>query len=829
MRVLFLSPYLPFPVRDGGQVRAYGLLRGLSGFAEVRVLSIGDVRHPDVALARETLGALGIELSVHPATGPAPGDGAAENLARPPDAAAHFRSPDLARELAEQIGTWHPDVLHVEELVMAQYLHGHTVPRVLDRQKLEPTYHRALADAGFGDEAWHRREAARFVWWESQLLRRVDRVLTVGREDAERLGEVWAHQRVSAVPNGVEDVIRRPADRTRDVHHVLLYGTAGYPPNRLARDDYFRDVWPRLRRAAPDLTTRVVGAGPPGGAPADDPRVERLGFVEDVARVLHGPGVLVALLRVGGGAHNQVLEALAAGMPVVSSRVGVEGLAVAPGQHYLRADTAAEIVDAVLSLRRDPDRAERLSRRGAAYVDSAHRWDIVGRQLEALYRDLTRVSPRGPSARRVLLFGVGPLPSDEEATELSFPGHRTAHFLAALQAARCDVEVVLLEAPGGASGSRGSIHRLDIDAYLGGRPAQRLHDASPPDVVVSAGGYHAARAASQLATRAPRFIDLAGDLAAEGQLRHDSAGALQDHLAVLRQALSVGDRFSVVGLSQRLAVLGQLGLIGRLPGTATGRDPVDIVPVACAGPDQAPPLPPAGFQVLGLGGYNTWMDEDTLFDALVAAMGKEPGLRFVSLGGPVPGHETGRHARFWERVSTSGLDARFQDLGRRSRREARRVLEQSHVVICLSRPCLEAELGSRQRLVEAMAFERAVVTTRLGDLAREIEDRRAGVCVPPGDPRAASEALLRLAQDRQRLEGCARAGRLLWEERFRPDVAYPALLRFVEAPERWPPSVLEDPAGPAAERLRLQGELAAIRGSLTFRMLRRLDRWLGRG
>jgi glycosyltransferase involved in cell wall biosynthesis len=232
--------------------------------------------------------------------------------------------------------------------------------------------------------------------------------------------------------------------------------------------------------------------------------------------------------------------------------------------------------------------------------------------------------------------------------------------------------------------------------------------------------------------------------------------------------------------------------------------------------------------VLWLGSYNTWMDEDALFEGLVAAMERHPTLRFVSLGGPVPGHETTRHARFWERVSTSGLGSRFQDLGRRPRREARQVLEESHVVVCLSRPCLEAELGSRQRLVEALAFGRAVVTTRLGDLAREIEGRPAGLCVPPRDAHAASEALLRLARDRELLERCGRAGRTLWHERYRPDAALPALARFVESPERWPPSVLDDPAGPAAERLRLQGELAAIRSSVTFRILRRVDRWLGR-
>src|SRR5262249_47321244 len=154
-------------------------------------------------------------------------------------------------------------------------------------------------------------------------------------------------------------------------------------------------------------------------------------------------------LRVGGGARTRILEAMAAGMPVVSTDVGVENLGLEPGRHYLRAETPAEMADAVARLAGDPGLYDAMGRAAAAGIDSRFRLDVLGRRIESLYRSVVPASrPRRTveaRPKRVLLVGVRPLPDEAEALGLSFPGHRTAQFLAALGDAGSDVTCVLLD------------------------------------------------------------------------------------------------------------------------------------------------------------------------------------------------------------------------------------------------------------------------------------------------------------------------------------------------------------------------------------------------
>ena len=642
------------------------------------------------------------------------------------------------------------------------------------------------------------------------------------------------------LPLGVDDGIRRPPDRTAAVRHVVLYGTLDYAPNVEANDLYFREVWPLVSQRLPHLRTLVVGSGtPPPSLPLDDPRVVLRGYVPDVSAVLADAGVLVVPLRVGGGARTKILEALVAGMPVVSTAVGVEDLGLEDGRHYLRAENAEDMAAAVARLAGDPGLAERLGRAGAAHVEALHRWDVIGRALESVYAGVIAARPSlpraSPSPRRVLLVGVRPLPGESEPRGLSFPGHRTDQLAAAVQDAGLRLETVLLDeepgtplAPGHGAGAA---HALAAESFRAGRELQGIHDAVRPDAVVSAGGYHAARVVSQLATGSPRYVDLAGDLAAEGQLRAAQAGdaVLHDYLSVLVQALLSGDRFSVVGPSQRLVVLGQLGLLGRL--TAAGDDLVDVLPLSARGPREAPALPPApGLRVLWSGGYNAWMDVPTLFAGLERAMSRG-AVEFVATGGPIPGHDEDSHRRFWSLARASAFAARFHDRGRLPRSAALEVLSGAHVVLAISAPSLEAETGSRQRLVEALAHGRPVVATRLGDLAKDVETAEAGLTVPPGDADALAEALLRSAADRVWLEAAAARARRLWETRFTPQEASAPLRAWLENPRHGPSA--RGPQHPfadfAADRLRLQGQLDAIRASRTFRALRLLDRLLGRG
>jgi glycosyltransferase involved in cell wall biosynthesis len=225
------------------------------------------------------------------------------------------------------------------------------------------------------------------------------------------------------------------------------------------------------------------------------------------------------------------------------------------------------------------------------------------------------------------------------------------------------------------------------------------------------------------------------------------------------------------------------------------------------------------------------MDGEALFHGLEEAMARCDDLVFVSTGGPVAGHEAEPHASFWSAARSSRFAARFRDLGRLPRQQALEALVASHVVVCLSRPSLEAELGSRQRVVEAIAHGRPAVATDLGDLARAIGKAGAGILVPPGEAQPLAEALLTFARERERLQAAAVAARRLWAERFAYEATWAPLARWAVAPSRWPPSVLaaDGVARLQSERQRLQADLDEIRGSYTFRTLRLVDRLLGRG
>jgi hypothetical protein len=131
--------------------------------------------------------------------------------------------------------------------------------------------------------------------------------------------------------------------------------------------------------------------------------------------------------------------------------------------------------------------------------------------------------------------------------------------------------------------------------------------------------------------------------------------------------------------------------------------------------------------------------------------------------------------------------------------------------------------------VEAAAHGRAVVITGLGDLARSIEEAGGAVTVPPGDPAALADALVRLAEDRAALASVGRRARAWWERAATPEATTAPLVEWIARPSRWPASDAEASAVADDRLLKLQAELDHIRHSRTFRALRLLDRWLGRG
>jgi glycosyltransferase involved in cell wall biosynthesis len=215
---------------------------------------------------------------------------------------------------------------------------------------------------------------------EQRAAQTVDALLTVSDEDARHF-EALGPRSLHLVPNGVDCAAYADLPSGRDAASpVILYvGTMSWGPNAAAAEFLAKMMLPRVRAVIPEARVRIVGrdAGPPVTALRRFPGVEVTEGVPDVMPHLREAALLAVPLFSGGGTRLKILEAFAAGLPVVSTPVGCEGLRVVDGEHLVVADHE-HFADAVTTLLGDPARARRLAEQGRELVRQRYDWRSVG-------------------------------------------------------------------------------------------------------------------------------------------------------------------------------------------------------------------------------------------------------------------------------------------------------------------------------------------------------------------------------------------------------------------------------------------------------------------
>jgi glycosyltransferase involved in cell wall biosynthesis len=237
-------------------------------------------------------------------------------------------------------------------------------------------------------QAWMER--SRMRRFEDRLVARFDRVLAASEADARELGHAGD---VAVVPNGVD--VGPCSSAPRAATTLVYHGRMAYHANVSAVLDLVREVMPIVWAQRADARVEIVGSEPPRAVRAlarrHPGRVVVTGHVPDVRRHLERATVAVAPLRYAVGMQNKILEAMAAGLPVVTTPVGSSTVPQGPA---LVGSTAAEVAAHVLRLLADPALARRLGDEGRRHVAREHTWDAAVSRLEAVYADAMDSSGR---------------------------------------------------------------------------------------------------------------------------------------------------------------------------------------------------------------------------------------------------------------------------------------------------------------------------------------------------------------------------------------------------------------------------------------------------
>jgi glycosyltransferase involved in cell wall biosynthesis len=244
--------------------------------------------------------------------------------------------------------------------------------------------------AGFAQRVYLKRQWRNFERFEHWAFRQADRVVAVSQEDAALIRDRFRQPNVDVVENGIDRDYFASVSGSRDPHRILFLGALDWRPNQDAVDLLLDKVFPEVLTQVADARLVLVGRNPPCRLVervAAMPQVELHANVPDVRPFLAESGVMAVPLRIGGGSRLKILEALACGLPVVSSRVGAEGLCLNPGEHYILAEDdgmAAALVQAL----RQPEKAQALARNGRDLVLETYDWDALADKLDRIWERL---------------------------------------------------------------------------------------------------------------------------------------------------------------------------------------------------------------------------------------------------------------------------------------------------------------------------------------------------------------------------------------------------------------------------------------------------------
>ncbi len=395
MKILMLTPYLPYPLLSGGQIRTYNLLKKLSDKHQVTLFALikdeSERRYID-ELKKYCSKVVLFKRSTKPFT--------IRNIIKTAFSSYPFlvvrnHVPEMIRAVEAELLSSNYDLIHSETFYMMPHIRATKVPLLLVEQTIEYLGYESYARS---KKFWLQRlllqiDIFKIKYWEKHYWQSCTKLVTMSEEDKQFIvNEVGNGDKIHVVSNGVDVAWFAAKKRALPKDPTILsVGTFHWLPNVEAVQYLVQEVWPLVKLAEPKTKLWIVGNAPTKEIlkyEQQDKQIKVTGGIPDIRDAFVQAHVLVAPVFSGKGTRYKILEAMASGTPIVATPLAVEGLGVQHNQHVMIGTTPQEMAQLTVDVLRNSELQSRLAKNGLQFVKQHYDWSGISRELDSVYQKL---------------------------------------------------------------------------------------------------------------------------------------------------------------------------------------------------------------------------------------------------------------------------------------------------------------------------------------------------------------------------------------------------------------------------------------------------------
>ena len=386
-----ITPYLPYPLYSGGQIRTYNLLKNLAKSHEITLFAFVKEVVPDhikelekfckkieVFKRRKAWSIVNILVS---------------GFSFYPFLVAIYYSLSLRKRIEEELSKKKYDLIHAETFYVMPNIPQTKVPILLVEQTIE-----YLVYAHFL-ETLHLKvfkpllalDIFKLKFWEKFYWKRADKVVAMSASDKNKMRKLVPNLSVEIIPNGVDSSFFSKVKQKKGKSAVILFvGNFSWLQNREAVYFLIEKIWPNVKNKIKDAQLLIVGRNPSEGIRnlVQNFKVQLESSVDDIRDVYAKSDVMIAPIFGPGGTRYKILEAMASSLPVVTTEMGAEGLPVKHREHILIANEQNTLTEQTVKLLRDKKLRDRISENARLLVQKEFDWRKISEKLDKLYKSV---------------------------------------------------------------------------------------------------------------------------------------------------------------------------------------------------------------------------------------------------------------------------------------------------------------------------------------------------------------------------------------------------------------------------------------------------------